>query len=43
VIGVELGSAVGLRLSGRMDARWLEGLLATVLVAVGVAMLARAS
>ena len=43
VIGVELGSSAGLKLGGRLDSRWLEGLLAAVLVGVGVAMLARAA
>jgi uncharacterized membrane protein YfcA len=43
VIGVQLGSSTGLRLGARVDARWLEGLLAAVLVAVGVLMLWRAA
>ena len=42
VVGVQAGSAAGLRIGSRLDARWLEGLLAAVLFVVGVLMLARA-
>jgi uncharacterized membrane protein YfcA len=43
VVGVQVGSAAGLHVSARFDSRWLEALLATVLVAVGTLMLWRAS
>jgi hypothetical protein len=43
VIGVELGSAGGLRIGGRIATQWLEGLLAVVLVGAGIAMLMRAA
>jgi uncharacterized membrane protein YfcA len=43
VLGVEIGSAAGMRLSGRLDSRWLEALLAAVLVSVGSLMLWRAA
>jgi uncharacterized membrane protein YfcA len=42
VIGVQVGSATGLRLASRIHVRWLEGLLAAVLFAVGLLMLLRA-
>ena len=42
VIGVQAGSAVGLRIGARLHARWLEGLLVAVLFGVAVLMLARA-
>lgn len=43
VLGVQVGSAAGLRVSSRVDSRWLEGLLVAVLVIVGVLMLWRAA
>jgi uncharacterized membrane protein YfcA len=43
VIGVQVGSVAGLRASARLHVRWLEALLAGVLVAVGMMMLARVS
>ena len=42
VLGVQLGSSTGLRLASRIHVRWLEGLLAAVLFAVGLLMLLRA-
>lgn len=42
VVGVEIGSAAGLRVGARVNARWLQGLLAFVLFLVAGLMLARA-
>jgi uncharacterized membrane protein YfcA len=41
VLGVQLGSWVGLRLAGRVSARWLKALLSAVLVIVTALMFVR--
>ena len=43
VLGVRLGSAVGLRWSQRASARWLKMLMAGILVVVGVVMFIRSA
>jgi hypothetical protein len=42
VIGVEVGSAIAIKVSGRIHARWLQGLLAVILLLVSALMLVRA-
>lgn len=43
VLGVQLGSTAGMRVSARVDSRWLEALLAVVLFGTGMLMLGRAA